>query len=92
MNKHQLIEGIGFGLEVLCFILAGFFISINFIAVIIFFICGMLLAVFVGEKIKDNAVKEEEDLFCRCRNTESTPEGRCRKCGKVITKQVDSLR
>jgi len=58
MNKHQLTqltEGIGFGLEVLCFILCGFFIWVNFIAMIMFFICGMLLAVFVGQKIKDNA-------------------------------------
>ncbi len=54
MNKHQLIEGIGFGLEVLCFILTGIFIYINLIATIMFFICGMLLAVFVGNKIKDN--------------------------------------
>jgi len=55
MNKHQLIEGLGFGLEILCFILTGFFIWISFVAALMFFICGMLLAVFVGKKIKDNA-------------------------------------
>lgn len=58
INKHQLIEGIGFGLEVLCFILCGFFIHVNLIAMIMFFICGMCLAVFVGERIKDNVRME----------------------------------
>ena len=54
-NKHQLVEGLGFGLEVLCFIMCGFFIWVNLIAMIMFFVCGMCLAVFVGEKIKENA-------------------------------------
>ena len=58
MNKHQLTEGIGFGLEVLCFILTGFFIWVNLIATIMFFICGMCLAVIVGERIKENVKTE----------------------------------
>jgi len=59
-NKYKLIEGIGFGLEVLCFILTGFFIWVNLIAMIMFFVCGMLLAVFVGQMIKENARRSVE--------------------------------
>ena len=92
MNKHELIEGFGFFLEIICFIMTGFFIWISLIATVMFFICGLALALFVGKKIKENAMKEEEDLFCRCKNTESTVEGRCKKCGKVFTTQVHSLR
>jgi len=54
MNKHELIEGFGFFLEIICFILTGFFIWISPLAVVMFFICGLALALFVGKKIKDN--------------------------------------
>jgi len=55
MNKHELIEGFGFFLEIICFIMAGFFIWLSVMATVMFFICGLALALFVGKKIKENA-------------------------------------
>ena len=57
IDHQQLIEGLGFFFEVICFILSGFFIWISLIGTIIFFICGMVLALFVGKKIKNNVIR-----------------------------------
>lgn len=55
MNKHEIMEGFGFFLEIICFMMAGFFIWISLIATTMFFICGIILALVVGKKIKENA-------------------------------------
>ena len=57
ISREEFLEAIGFFFEIICFLMAGFFIWISLIATVMFFICGMILAFYVGGMIKKNAKK-----------------------------------
>jgi len=52
MEKKQLIEGIGFFFEVLCFFLSGVLLFICYPLAILLFAVGLIFAIEVGKMIK----------------------------------------
>ena len=51
-QHNQLIEGIGFFFEVLCFFLSGVLLFISFPLAILLFAVGLTFAIEVGKMIK----------------------------------------
>ena len=62
MNKQTIIEGVGFFFEALCFFLAGLFYLIYPPIAILLYIGGLILAIWVGKLIKQNAIIEQIEL------------------------------
>lgn len=59
--KINYLESMGFAMEIIAFVLAGFFVTRDLIATFFFGLIGLYFALVVGEKIKKDAILEYKE-------------------------------
>ena len=61
--KSTIIEPFGFMIEIILFVLAGFFIAINFWLATLCYFLGFVMALIVGKAIAKNAVDKFKEKW-----------------------------